>query len=313
MTQSATVAIFTQAEDLHGHLVAERVRSRGHDCHLVATDRLAFAPWLSWESHGGSAIRDVDDRMVRSEELSAIWWRRVMSPMQVEYDLDAAARSLVPGEIRAALSGAVFSTFTGRWINDPAAELRGDNKLVQLKAAISAGLEVPRTLVSSDHRSIRGFIEAEGGRAVVKVVRGTANFSIPARVVTQADLEDDAALEACPAMYQEIVPGQVHLRIHVFGGTVIAVRIESPHLDWRPDLNIPMCHTKLPANLSRRMVDFVQELGLAMGIIDAKLTDDGRLVFLEINPQGQFAFVEGLTGLPLSDRMAAFLVGDEPT
>ena len=45
-----------------------------------------------------------------------------------------------------------------------------------------------------------------------------------------------------------------------------------------------------------------------MGIFDVKLTEDDEPVFLEVNPQGQFLFVEGLCGLPLADIFAAFLV-----
>ena len=45
-----------------------------------------------------------------------------------------------------------------------------------------------------------------------------------------------------------------------------------------------------------------------MGIFDVKLTDDDEPVFLEVNPQGQFLFVEGLCGIPLADAVADFLV-----
>jgi hypothetical protein len=51
----------------------------------------------------------------------------------------------------------------------------------------------------------------------------------------------------------------------------------------------------------------LHELGLAMGIFDVKLTDDGEPVFLEVNAQGQFLFVEGLCGIPLADIFADFL------
>ena len=37
----------------------------------------------------------------------------------------------------------------------------------------------------------------------------------------------------------------------------------------------------------------VRALGLRMGILDLKLGPDGELVWLEINPQGQFTFLEG--------------------
>jgi len=45
-----------------------------------------------------------------------------------------------------------------------------------------------------------------------------------------------------------------------------------------------------------------------MVIFDVKLTDDGEPVFLEVNPQGQFLFVEALCEIPLADTFAAFLV-----
>lgn len=45
-----------------------------------------------------------------------------------------------------------------------------------------------------------------------------------------------------------------------------------------------------------------------MGIFDVKLTDDGEPVFLEVNAQGQFLFVEALCGIPLADTFSAFLV-----
>lgn len=230
-----------------------------------------------------------------------------MGPMDVHDGADEAARSLIPGECRTALAGMMFSRFRGRWINDPAAEVRADNKLVQIQAARAAGFAVPDTLVSSDPEHIREFVRSHGRRAIVKVVRGTGAFSIPTRLVTSEELTDDASLEACPAIYQELVEGSAHLRIHVFGSTVVAVRIESPLLDWRPNLEVPMHPMTLEPSLAVGLTDFVRDLGLAMGIIDAKLLDDGTPVFLEVNPQGQFLFVEGLTKLPLAASMAEFL------
>lgn len=305
---AAHVAIFSHAQDLHGHLVADRLRCAGHVCHLVATDQMAYSDSMSWYSHqSNGGIKDIDGARVNLAQLSAVWWRRSMGAMHALEDADAEAKALIPGECRSALLGALFSDFSGRWVNDPAAEIRGDNKLVQLAAARAAGLAVPNTLVSAQPESIRSFVVDQGGQAVVKVVRGTAAFSVPARKVTAADLLDDDALKACPAIYQEIITGNSHLRIHVFGSSVYAVRIESPHLDWRPDLNVPMQLVSLPPKLQKILVGLVTSLGLAMGIIDAKLAADGGLVFLEINPQGQFAFIEGLTGVPLSAHMADFL------
>jgi hypothetical protein len=44
-----------------------------------------------------------------------------------------------------------------------------------------------------------------------------------------------------------------------------------------------------------------------MGIVDLKMTQNNNFVWLEINPQGQFLFVQGLSGLNLISHFARFL------
>jgi hypothetical protein len=38
------------------------------------------------------------------------------------------------------------------------------------------------------------------------------------------------------------------------------------------------------------------------------LTPAGELVWLEVNPQGQFLFLQGITGMPLAEHFADFLI-----
>ena len=40
------------------------------------------------------------------------------------------------------------------------------------------------------------------------------------------------------------------------------------------------------------------------------MTENGEHVFLELNPQGQFLYIEILTGLPISEALVQFLAGD---
>jgi len=51
----------------------------------------------------------------------------------------------------------------------------------------------------------------------------------------------------------------------------------------------------------------MRRLGLVYGAIDLRLTEDGRYVFLEINPAGQFLYVEQQTGQPITAALAACL------
>ncbi|MEV4171342.1 hypothetical protein [Nonomuraea sp. NPDC049709] len=67
----------------------------------------------------------------------------------------------------------------------------------------------------------------------------------------------------------------------------------------------------LPDDTARRCVELVAALGVSFGAIDLILTPGGEYVFLEINPNGQWGWIEDLTGLPISTAIADWLTAEE--
>lgn len=65
---------------------------------------------------------------------------------------------------------------------------------------------------------------------------------------------------------------------------------------------------EVPDTVARACLALDRSLGLAYSAIDMVLTPDGRYVFLEINPSGQFGWIESVTGLPLIETLADLLV-----
>ena len=51
----------------------------------------------------------------------------------------------------------------------------------------------------------------------------------------------------------------------------------------------------------------VKELNLTFGALDFILTPDDKYVFLEVNINGQWAYIESMLGLPISDAIAELL------
>jgi hypothetical protein len=51
---------------------------------------------------------------------------------------------------------------------------------------------------------------------------------------------------------------------------------------------------------------------LNYGAIDIILTTGGRHVFLELNPAGEFFWLERAPGLPISEAIADLLLGHSP-
>jgi len=59
-------------------------------------------------------------------------------------------------------------------------------------------------------------------------------------------------------------------------------------------------------------VELVARLGLRFGAIDIIVTPDDRYVFLEINPNGQWLWIEEETGLPIRDAICTELMNPSP-
>ena len=115
---------------------------------------------------------------------------------------------------------------------------------------------------------------------------------------------------------QAYVPKRLELRVTVVGDRVLTAAIHSQgsnrtRYDWRHYDHVHTVYEphRLPAKIERRCRALVAELGLVFGAIDLVLTPDSRHVFLEINPNGQYLWVEEACDLPISAAMADLLSG----
>jgi glutathione synthase/RimK-type ligase-like ATP-grasp enzyme len=99
----------------------------------------------------------------------------------------------------------------------------------------------------------------------------------------------------------------------VFAAEIDSQRANHTRHDWRhhDTAHTPHRVHDLPAKWRVACVRMVAELGLLFGAIDMILTPDGRYVFLELNPNGEYLWIEHLTGLAISDAVCELLVSRE--
>ncbi len=187
------------------------------------------------------------------------------------------------------------------WANPVAARESANFKLRQLEIARAAGFRIPETLVTDDAGQARLFVAARPrGRVIYKPFftfhwqRGESLSHTVTTPVVESDFDDPQQLIWSPGIFQEFVPKAFELRVSVFGRTCVAVKIsDQDPIDWRTrqrDMKVEPC--RLPASIERRIGRLMDSLGLAMGMIDLIVTPDGDHVFLEVNEQGQFLWIE---------------------
>jgi hypothetical protein len=98
------------------------------------------------------------------------------------------------------------------------------------------------------------------------------------------------------------------VRVLVVGRHTFAVRIESGLLDWRKDYGaLTYAVEHLPDRVNTALVVFLERLGLASGSFDLAVDRRGDYWWLELNPNGQWGWLETETGLPMSSAFADLL------
>jgi len=258
-------------------------------------------------------------------EVTAIWHRRVNLGAQLPAGLDKQLRHASLGEVNAAAHGMLASLKAFRM--DYLHHIRhAENKQLQLQVARELGLYIPRTLTTNDPAAVRDFAKSCESGMVTKMLSSFAIYDegkelvVFTNVVKPEDLEDLSGLSLCPATFQELVPKSLEIRVTVVGRYVLSASIDSQASirathDWRRD-GVRMLqdwrHYQLPLDVEQKILRLMDYFSLNYGAIDLILTPDGKHVFLELNPCGEFFWLERSPGLPISDAIADVLLGHTP-
>jgi ATP-GRASP peptide maturase of grasp-with-spasm system len=206
-----------------------------------------------------------------------------------------------------------------RWLGSP--RTVSPNKPAVLRAASRAGLAIPATLITTERAALADFA-ARHGAIVAKPIAetilltgGGATHQLFTSVVGPqliARLPERFA----PTLFQERVAKEYELRVFHLDGESHAMAIFSQQdpqtaVDFRrynhlrPNRCVPY---RLRPATAAGIAALMAALGLDTGSLDLLHTPDGRDVFLEVNPVGQFGMVSHPCNYHLERRVAERLI-----
>jgi glutathione synthase/RimK-type ligase-like ATP-grasp enzyme len=283
---------------------------------------------LRFDDSSDGAVLRIGEADIHLGSVRTVWYRRP-APPQVSAELEELDREFAKGEASHMLLSVWRLLRNCFWVNPRDSSLNAECKPFQLQVAREVGFEVPRTLMTNDPALVADFVRRCAGEAIYKPfsphVRlppaGTdsAARTIYTNRIRVQDLERTESVRWAPCIFQEYVEKKVEIRVTVIGRKLFAAEIHSQdsertRTDWRRyDLErTPHRPHTLPPAVAGRCMELVRRLGLVFGCIDLILTPDGRYVFLEINPNGQWYWVEQLTGLPLLENFCQMLTQGTP-
>lgn len=312
---TGAVLIVTRRDDLHADVVAGKLSGLGGRWFRLNMDAFPAEYVVTLEYDGaawrGEIRHEPSDDRVALDEIGAVWMRK-----KAEFAFSAALGRQEEAFARAETEHVLFSVLQGLdcfWMNHPQATRGAIWKGEQLQRASRMGFEAPPTLIGNDPGGVRRFSQDFAHDLIFKPLSSSTLAAdrveardrlvhvMPTTLASFAE-DDDAAdpVRIAPCAFQAHIRKSHELRVTVIGQAVFAARLDT-QADARTRVDsrnmaaaIPYRATALAPETEERCRAFVQSYGLNFGALDIIVTPDGREVFLENNPVGQFLYIEEL-------------------
>jgi len=308
-----TIVVFSEPTDVHAQSVIRELAKAGEsDVRLVdlrdvpqrASVTMAFS-----NAHGsGFELAIGNGPPVRLDAVQSFWWRRPQT-FVLPGGMDANSQHFALTELSTAFQG-LWQCTTGLWINDPVRDSAAAHKPWQLETARDVGLAIPDTLMTTDPEKVRAFWESRRGEVIYKPFLQTFHSWRETRQLKREELALLDSVRLAPVIFQSLVPGAADLRVTIIGDEIFPAAVDIDKMEYKLDVRLNQQayeRHQLPADVGAKLLELMRRLGLEYGAIDLRLTPDGEYVFFEVNPAGQFLFVEHACGLPISAALAARL------
>ncbi len=316
------ILIISNSYDEHVHPLVTKIQEFGGCVFRLDVDRYHTHFNINYNHPKYSFILETPVGTVNNKEIVSVWIRRpnlfypkTKNPQQqlIKQETLTWIRT-IPNLLKE----------TSLIVDLPQNVFLANQKIYQLKLCHNLGIKTPPTLITSSPSEALSFYNKYRKNIVVKSIDKpyaiSKNQSLMVFTTQIKNQLNFSIINNAPTLLQENIKKKTELRITLIGKKCFAVEFESQlyiktRIDWRKDFEkirqVPHRVVNLPKKLENQLFRLLNHYGLNFGAIDMAKTPEGEYVFFELNPAGQFLWLEDLTGLPLACEMAKFLLGKE--
>lgn len=327
------IFIFTNKEDIHptnviNHLVGWGVPVFRLNTECLLTD-YQFKWWCN-EDGCDFYIRNVKNNLeVYGHEITAVWDRRAMIPKHLpvthrERSINKYNREEAHG----------FLSFLRYYMRDIFSvgsiveDRPADSKMLQLSVAKSLGAKVPDTCYANYKSAFDDLCSKHGEISLKSInndsvfIDGETEYVFYSQKVKSSDImtQDPIAFSQTASYLQNYIDKKYELRITTCCNDIVACKIDSQaqsnttgKIDWRQGYDHNLRHeiVDIPDSIKDFCLSFLKKMKLNFGCFDFIVTPDDEYVFLECNPNGQWLWIELVTGYDISEMVARNLAINE--
>lgn len=302
------ILIITHKQDYTVDFVVNKLNQRGIEYKRLNCEDLPNKKYCF------DSENDFSFKFELENEFHSVWFRRTKLP--IINDLGFEERNYILTEYDSLLKN-IFSAVEAKWLSKPLHVYNAENKILQLRKARQVGFLIPKTIVTNDIKEIIDFYSRNNRDIIIKPLAQTrVNYKNESAFIFTNKVDEDLIdnlgnYDITPCIFQQNIKKDYEIRVtvidkKVFASSVYSQSNEKTKMDWRKE-NLEFNPIDLPKDIENKCIKLLNALNLKFGAIDLIKTPDDKFIFLEINPKGQWAWIEMQTDQQISDEIIKFL------
>lgn len=321
------ILIFTNKEDSHPTNVIKHLVGWGVPVFRLNTECLLtdyeFSWWCSDTQPADFHIKNVKNGLeLYGHEITAVWDRRPKIPHELpithkERSVNKYNREEAHG----------FLSFLRYYIKDIysigsiAGDRPADSKMLQLSIARELGMRIPDTCFANYQLAFTPLLQRNQAISLKPIGNASVFLNGEAEYVFYSQKAESSAIMAQPkeafsqtvSFLQNYIDKQYELRVTACCNDIVACKIDSQaqtdatgKIDWRQGYEHDLKHeiVDIPDSIKDFCHAFLKKMKLNFGCFDFIVTPENEYIFLECNPNGQWLWIELLTGFDISKVIA---------
>lgn len=190
------------------------------------------------------------------------------------------------------------------------------NKLQSITIAMECGLKIPPTIITNTNPKKNGF---DYERLITKNIQdnvvGFSNGINITGVETQRVKNSNIKSHFFFSKFQKEIEKKYELRIFYLDGLLYSLaylysnsEVDSRILNEEKIRYVPFI---LPKGIEKKIIVYMNAIGLNCGSIDMIVNHDDDFYFLEVNPVGQFDFLNNFGNFQIEKDIAKYLINEK--
>lgn len=284
--------------------------------------------WLSyynveWKRINAEEVgeKGLEDVFNNDRNKKVVWFRKWKKAVDyITCNTDCSYIEINKGKEFEECSKYLFNTLKSKfWLNSP--ENWAIDKLTQLNKARDVGLKIPSTIFTGHKIELKAFYEKNKALITKNLAANILiieNNEAYMNYTSSINLEDIESLSDSfyPSLFQKKIEKEYEVRSFYLDGEIFSMAIFSQNdsqtsIDFRqynlkkPNRNVPY---KLSLEIEDKVKNLMNQLNINSGSLDFIKEKDGSLIFLEINPLGQFGMTSYPCNYNIEKKIAEYLI-----